>query len=110
MAIRKSPESEWKIFRKLREVALQRFCERILAEAVELATGNRGSAHERYLQLYRLIHKRDEEMGWAFNDPRRSQMIQQLAAIHSLGLLKPEEMERFTPKTCETIRVLSGQS
>jgi hypothetical protein len=46
-----------------------------------------------------LLQDRDEELAHAFNDPRRSRMIVQLAAIHAYGLLESEEFARFTAGT-----------
>ena len=97
------PESDWKIFRELREVALERFCKRVLAELEPLRLHTSRSHHERYLDVFRLLQERDDELAHAFNNPRRSQMIVQLAAIHAHGLLEPEELARFTPQTRATI-------
>ena len=101
-------ESDWRIFKKLKEVALERLCEQILKKAVSISTSKKGSSHERYLKLYRHVKNRDRDIARAFNDHRRSIMIQQLAAIHGLGLLTPEEMERFSPGTQETIEAIKG--
>jgi hypothetical protein len=50
-----------------------------------------------------LIERRDRELARAFDAPRRSQVISQLALIFSLGLLTPEELSRFTPATRDRI-------
>ena len=93
------PESDWKGFRELREVALDRFCRRVLDEIEALRLDASRSHHERYLDVLRLLRERDEELAFAFNDPRRSQMIVQLAAMHAYGLVEPDELARFTPGT-----------
>ena len=100
-------EADWKIFRELREVALERFCSRVLDELEPLRLDASRSHHERYLAVYRLLQERDQELAHAFNDPRRSQMIMQLAAIHAYGLLEPGELARFTPQTRDTIESLA---
>ncbi len=102
------PESDWKAFRKLREVALARFCERVLGEIGTIASTGVTSYHDRYLKIYTLIDNRDEELARAFNDPRRSRAILQLAAINSYGLLSEEELQSFTPETRETVGFLSN--
>jgi hypothetical protein len=61
------------------------------------------SHHERYLDVFRLLRDRDEKLAHAFNDPRRSRMVWQLAAIYRYGLLEQGEFARFTPQTRETI-------
>ena len=100
------PESDWKVFRELRELALERFCKRALEELESLRMDEARSHHERYLDIYRLLQDRDEELAQAFNDPRRSRMIRQLAAIHAYRLLEPHELARFTPDTRATIEAL----
>jgi len=96
-------ESDWKTFRELRDVALERFCRRVLEELEALRLDTSRTYHERYLDVFRWLQKRDEELAHAFNDPRRSRMIAQLAAIHAYGLLEPDELARFTPETRDTI-------
>jgi hypothetical protein len=98
------PERDWKVFRELHKIALARYCDRILNE-VNRAIANKGeSSHDRYLRIYRIIHKRDEEMGRAFNDFRRSTALQQLLIIDSLGLLTEEDLARFTPETRQFVQ------
>lgn len=96
---RDAPESDWKAFRELREVALQRFCERVLKELQPHIQDASASPHERYLAVFRLLQERDEELAAAFNDPARSRMILQLALIHGHGLLTSDEFGRFTAET-----------
>ena len=103
------PESDWKIFRELREVALERFCKRVLEELEPLRLDTSRSHHERYLDVFRLLQNRDEELAHAFDDPRRSKMIVQLAAIYAYGLLEPDEFARFTPHTRGTIESLAKE-
>jgi hypothetical protein len=98
------PESDWKIFRELRELALDRFCKRILDQLEALRLDTSRSHHERYLDTFRFLQDRDDEVAHAFNDPRRSRMLIQLAAIHSYGLLEPNELERFSLETRDTIK------
>jgi hypothetical protein len=97
-------ESDWKVFRELRSIALERFCRRILDEIQqEAADADRGT-HERYLAVYDRIRRRDREIADAFNDPRRSTAIQRLLAIQSHRLLTEEELGRFSPEIRESLR------
>ena len=64
-------ESDWKIFRRLHRIALERYCQRVLEE-VKLATVSDDSYHDCYLKVYRLMQDRDRTMARAFNDLRRS--------------------------------------
>jgi hypothetical protein len=104
------PESDWKAFRELREVALQRFCERVLEELLALTQDRSRSPHERYLAVFRLARERDEQLADAFNDPARSRMILQLATIRALGVLSPSELERFTRETRSILESLARDS
>lgn len=100
------PESDWKAFRKPREVALQRFCERILAEVSRIASDAKRTSHARYLAAYELIQERDNQIARAFNNPRRSLAVAQLATMISLDLIGQEELQSFTPRTRSVLEAL----
>jgi len=101
----KMTESEWKLFRKLREVALDRFCQRVLFEVNSLASDTVKGNHERYLAIFKLIKLRDDELAYAFNNPRRSIALRQLASIRYLKLLTDEEFAGFDKETRDTIQM-----
>ena len=103
-------EADWKFFRKLREVALERFCERILSEIGKLSAAPDRSFHDRYIDVYRRIDDRDEELARAFNDPRRSRMVEQLAQLRALRLIEDEELAMFSEQTQEVVGALTGVS
>ena len=52
--------------------------------------------YERYLQLWELLKKRDKTIEIAFDDPRRSQALIQLANIDAEELLTKEELNQFS--------------
>lgn len=93
------PESDWKLFRQLQPLALDRFCQNVLAELTRLAANAKKSNHDRYLAVFKLLQRRDEELADAFNDPRRSTALVQLARIQFQKLLMEEEFARFSPET-----------
>jgi hypothetical protein len=99
-------ERDWKIFRRLQGIALERFCQRVLSEIEALASNAESGSHERYLAVYELIMRRDKELAAAFNTPRRSAAFQQLASIQAHGLLSEEEMSSFSSETRATVRNL----
>jgi hypothetical protein len=101
------PEADWKLFRQLREQALERFCERILNEVEKTSSDSAASCHDRYLRVFRLLQRRDREIADAFNDPRRSQAMIQLARMKSLRLLEPEELNRFTTSSRDMLAILT---
>src|SRR5438874_2232402 len=99
-------ESDWKLFRQLRTLALDRFCQRVLADVGRLVADNGQSSHERYLAVFELLQRRDEELAAAFNDPRRLTALVQLARIRAERLLTEEEFAGFSPETRAAVQVL----
>ncbi len=99
-------ESDWKIFKQLRELALDRYCQRVLEELTRIAASSGQSHHERYLAVYRLIQRRDDELADTFNDPRRSRAVIQLARIQWHGLLTEDEFARFGAETRDEVQFL----
>ncbi len=106
--VREFPEADWKALRKVREVALERFCERILDQVVRASADSSQSFHERYLSIWRLLQKHDKQLGDAFNNPRRSQAFVQLLAMCSLGIIEEQELQKFTAATQEFVKMLMG--
>lgn len=101
------PEADWKRLRKLKEVALERLCTRILEESQSIITREQPS-HERFLALYRRVREGDHDIAVAFDDLRRSQAVNRLASMCSLGLVTDEELQAFSPETQERIELLLG--
>lgn len=104
------PESDWKVFRDLREVALERFCKSILEGIDAFRLDSQLSHHGRYLALFSWLGERNHEMALAFDDLRRSQMLSRLISIRELGLLESDELLRFTPETRERVETLVKNS
>jgi hypothetical protein len=98
-------DSEWQLFRKLGEVALDRFCQRVLAEIGPLVQDASQSHHARYAAIYRLLQQRDLELAKAFDNPSRSTALRQLAWIRSLDLLTEEEFAGFSAATRHTVDI-----
>jgi hypothetical protein len=97
------PERDWKHLRTVKAAALERFCERVLQECAGVLAETDLTAHERYLKLFKLIDRRDDELAGAFDDLRRSTAIFRLMTMRSLGVVTDEEMEGFTPETRSTV-------
>jgi hypothetical protein len=102
------PEADWKVLRRVHQQALERYCERVLAE-IERVTGNTvQSAHQRYLDIFKIVEKRDHEMARVFDDLRRSNALTMLARMRSEGLLMADEFSVLTPETRDAIQLLPG--
>ena len=102
---REIPERDWKVFRELHKVALQRLCDKILTEARAQIEHLTKSSHEKYLGPFKLIQNRDDDVARAFNDLRRSTALMQIGIIHSMGLFTAEELSRFGPETLRIIEM-----
>ena len=105
MPSRTISERDWKVFGELRQVALERLCDKILTEAKAEIEGPGKSSHAKYLTLYKLIENRDEDVARGFNDFRRSTAFVQIGIIHSMGLLTDEELGRFSSETLQIIEL-----
>ncbi len=91
--------SDWKLFRNLRELALERFSRNILDEIGAASVRDAKSYHQRYLDIFRLVDERNEQMAAAFDNPRRSAGIHQLALMVASGWLTDAEVLQFSEET-----------
>ena len=102
-------ESDWKQFRALHPVALERFSQQIIAEVRAIAGNLSLSAHDRYGEIYNLIHKRTKEMAHMFDGPSRSSMFTKLLGMRAANLITDKEWAGFSQKMQESIeRFLKG--
>ncbi len=103
------PEPDWKALKKLKSIALERLCTRILKDTAALANdGHSGTAHERYLQLYHQVVEADELVAACFNDWSRSNALMLLALWRRESLVTDDELGRFSETTRESVnRILS---
>jgi hypothetical protein len=102
-------ETDWRLFRQLRSVVLERFCRRVLDEITRLSSDPDKSSHECYLAVFKLIERRDRELADTFDDLRRSTAFRQLALIQSQALLSEEEFGRFSAQTRGAVQILLGE-
>ena len=102
--MREIPESDWRLFRAVREAALDRYCARVLEESAAILADEGETNRERYVRLYRLLAKRDRTLADTFNNPRRSVARTQLAQMDALGLVTDIELARFSPDTRDSVR------
>jgi hypothetical protein len=87
-------ESDWKKFKELRKIALDRFCQGVLADAKAITLHGALSAHARYGMLYGLIHDRNKDMARAFdhNSQSRSSALTALRLFVMHDLLTDAEL------------------
>ena len=106
--MREIKEPDWKVLRRVHPLALERFCERVLAEIDRVSRDGAKGHHARYLQIVRIIQKRDRELARLFDNPRRSHALTMLAEIRSQGLLTEDEFFSLSPETRDVIKMLLG--
>ena len=99
-------ESDYKVFRKLRVSALERYCERVLKDVERLVHNDKPTYRERYLDLWKLLRNRDKTIATAFDGPRHSQAFVQLVNIDAENLLTEDELNLFSDETRERIAAL----
>ncbi len=68
-------ESDWKKFKELHKLALDRFCQGVLADAQTITQHDALSAQARYGMLYRLMRDRDKDIVRTFDPYSRSSMV-----------------------------------
>jgi hypothetical protein len=91
-------ESDWKIFRRLHEVELERFCQRVIGEIKQASGDCDRDYHKRYLKIFTLIMDRNDEIARSFDDVRRSRAMVLLTNIRKNGLLTDEEFSQLSPE------------
>lgn len=107
--MQKINELDWQLLRRIRPLALERFCQRVLGEVARITATPDQAWHERYLLVYTSIRDRDDEMARAFNDARRSNALEQLALMMSFDLLTEDEFSEFTDETRAIVSFLVGE-
>ncbi|MCC6231124.1 MAG: hypothetical protein IT580_00665 [Verrucomicrobiales bacterium] len=96
-------ESEWKTLQKLKPTLLDRLCQRILDEIEVASTRPETSPHQRYLDVYELMERRDHDVGYGFTNWTRAQAMDRILAMQKLELFTEEELQLFSAKTRETL-------
>lgn len=92
-------ESDWKVLKKLHEVALNRFCQRALSDIENIVADTLRTPHQRYIALYETVQRRDKDLAKVFDNPSRSKAFLQIAALRSRHLIENEEFLRFSEET-----------
>jgi hypothetical protein len=103
------PEADWRVFRSLHPIWIDRFCKRVNGELMRALSDDSRDAYENYLAAYKLMHKRDKEIASAFDDFRRSTAVFQIAIIRKLGVITDEELGRFSEPTRASLQFFWGE-
>ena len=96
-------ESDWKIFKELRPQALQRYCKRVMEDVNKVIHDNEGDAHERYIEMYKIVQDGDKKLALMFDGFSRSKALDQMVMYYGNDLLSEEEIAQFSDETQERI-------
>lgn len=89
-------ESDWKIFKQIKEKAIERFCNLVLEEFREVIDDRETHVHNRYLLLYKLVNNRNKHMALLFDGQSRSKASLQLLAIRNDNLADEELLSKLS--------------
>jgi hypothetical protein len=93
------PEDDWKHFKKIQAMALDRLCARVLKQLQQNCTATTGTNFERFEKALSLAKEGRNDYKRAFTDLRRSTAFMNLLQIEALGLISDEELKGFSART-----------
>jgi hypothetical protein len=96
-------EKDWKAFRPLHELALDRAFERALSDVQRMLGEKDKPPRDRYWNIQEFLKENRKQLANTFDGLSRSSAVLQLLHIRALGLLSGEEMSRFSPELREQI-------
>ena len=79
-------ESDWKIFKQIKEKAVEQFCQQSLDEFKEVINDKNEHVLNRFILLTKLVQNHDKRLNLLFDSHSRSKMRIQLIAIRGEGL------------------------
>ncbi|WPL18755.1 hypothetical protein Thiowin_03845 [Thiorhodovibrio winogradskyi] len=93
------PESDWKLFKTVREQAFNRFTTKVLEDCRALCDHDGRPPAERFDALSRLTRQRDKDIGRLFGHSSRSSATLALMVLRAEGLVDDQDVARFSPET-----------
>jgi hypothetical protein len=97
-------ESDWKIYRQLHAVALERCFNQTVGEMERLVSDKRKTGRDRFWETFGYAKKRRETLAFLFDGLRRSNALLQLAGIRHHGYITDSEIARFSQETQDFIK------
>lgn len=96
-------ESDWKIFKELRLLALDRYCKRVMEDVEKTTQQSDNDSHSRYIKMYKTVQEGDKKLAHMFDGFSRSKAVEQLLLYYTNDLLTDEEFSRLSDETRERI-------
>jgi len=105
-------ESDWKQFKKLRPLALQRYCKRVIQEVRQVLDEEVQDAHEQYLKMYKKVDEGDRKLAKLFDGGfSRSKAFIHLLMFYREDLIKDDELRRLSDENYSRIKsIVDGGS
>jgi hypothetical protein len=91
-------ESDWKVFTKLKDKAIEKYCTLVLGESQKIILDQKNDVHNRYLSLYTLLQSRNKQMAILFDGHSRSKAWIQLMLIRREGLVDEVLLAKLSDK------------
>ena len=98
--------SDWKKFRAIHEVALDRFCEKVVEEVKRIAADGALSNHEKYVDILQFMLARMKDIERTFDNPRHSTAVIALADMKEEGLVKDDELNEFGDEVRRAVTII----
>jgi len=92
-------ESDWKIFKLIKDQAIERYCKQELEKFSSAISDEDQHVHNRYLLLYKLVNNSNKKMALLFDGHSRSKAKLQLLAIRSEGLADEQLLRKLSEET-----------
>ena len=88
--------SDWEIFKVIKEKALDRYCERSLENVEKMIWNSKASNQQRFHDLFDLMQESNVKLGDIFDGHSQSKAYFQLLLMRREGLVEDEELEGLT--------------
>ncbi len=98
-------ESDWILFKKIKEMAIDSFCSDVLSKSNEIISDGSTNTHDRYLHLYKHIQNKNKEMSLLFDGHSRSKANMQLFSIRIQNLAEVKSLRT----SCYAMMLLTGE-
>ncbi len=89
-------ESDWKVFKKIKEQAIEKYCTQCFCEFREIMADETKSVHERYGLNYGAVKKKDKRMAALFDGHSRSGAWLQLLGMRHDGLVDEAFLDQLS--------------
>lgn len=89
-------ESDWRKYKTLREIVLQRRCSKIHEKVIAISSSDVGTAHGRYKELYGFIELQERLLMSLISSPSRDSVRNDLVGWKSGETIDSEEFAVFS--------------